>query len=83
MSIQNVLRELWPAITGPQLQKIADAIVEIHGPVPEGQTVPQFCEAWLKQEIKNRLKSAIHRARQVDDQAAQAAVDTEYGDEVV
>lgn len=79
MSIQNVLRELWPSITGEQLQKIADAIVEIHGPVPEGQTVPQFCEAWLKRDIKNSLKSAIHRARQADDQAAQAAVDQEFG----
>ena len=78
MSIQGALRELWPAITAAQLQRVADDIVTVHGPVPEGQTQAQFCEAFLKKSLKDWLKSAIHRARQADDQAAQAAVDAEF-----
>ena len=60
-------------------------LLTFYGPKPEEfvGTNKQWVTLNLWREIKNKIKSVAHREASVAVEAAQAAVDTEYGDEVV
>lgn len=81
MSIQNILTELWPAITQQQGQKVVASFVATHGGpegVPQGMTNGQFAELCLKRFIKSVVKGAERQSKESELTAVNAQVDTDF-----
>lgn len=79
MSIQNVLTELWPAITQQQGQKAVAALAATQtGPgIPAGLTNAQKAERCLKLFIRSVVSGADVESKQAEINAfyAQNAID--------
>jgi len=71
-------------LTVAQKTALMAKLLTFYGPKPEDSTLTdkQWVTLCLWREIKNKIKSVAHREASATVEAAQAAVDTEYGDEV-
>jgi hypothetical protein len=78
MAIGPILSELWPAITQQQGQRMIQAFVTTHGPVPNGMTNAQFAELCVKRFFKSVVKGAERMTKEGELGPIVAQVEVEF-----
>lgn len=77
--LANVLKELWPTITAPQIQQIADAYSGgARGPLPTGTTKEDFAEEHLRKEVQSLLLQDNSRMQRGNRETFEATVKRDF-----